>query len=185
MNLIVSAPSGSGKTTLLHGLFEALPNIFGFSISATTRKPRENEVDGKDYYFISEQEFQEKIRNDAFLEYEQVYQGLYYGTLKSEIQRINLLGQKAVFDVDVKGGVNIKKTLTNQAYSIFIMPPDILTLEKRLLKRNTETKESLNKRLQRAEMEIEYSKYFDKVIVNDNLTKATQEFIDCIKQKVL
>lgn len=185
MNLIVSAPSGSGKTTILKQIFNIFPYVFGFSISATTRQPRQGEKNGKDYYFLSLQDFEKKIKEDAFLEHEEVYKGIYYGTLKSEIERINTLGKKAVFDVDVKGGINIKKTLGNDAYSIFIMPPDIRTLRQRLINRKTETEETLNKRLKRAEMEIAYSKHFDKVIVNKDINKAVEEFADCIRENIL
>lgn len=184
MNLIVSAPSGSGKTTILKRIFEKYPNKFGFSVSATTRKPRVGEANGVDYYFLSEKEFKDKIEANAFLEYEQVYQGLSYGTLKSEVERINDLGRIAVFDVDVKGGVNIKKQLGKQAYSIFIMPPSIETLKQRLLNRGTETEQSLNKRLQRASMEIEYSKQFDEIVVNDDLEMAIEQFDNALKNHI-
>ncbi|MDO5759898.1 MAG: guanylate kinase, partial [Bacteroidota bacterium] len=155
--LIVSAPSGTGKTTILHKLFEVFPNMFSFSVSATTRQKRENEKHGEHYYFLSQEEFDNKIKNSEFLEYENVYEGLSYGTLKSEIQRINSLEKIAVFDVDVKGGVNIKQQLKDRAVSVFFMPPSIEVLKQRLLHRNTETEESLNKRLQRAELEIKYA----------------------------
>ncbi|MBQ7984178.1 MAG: guanylate kinase [Bacteroidales bacterium] len=185
MNLIVSAPSGSGKTTLLKKLFGLYPDRFGFSVSATTRKPRQGEQDKKDYYFLSLEDFQRKINKQDFLEYEQVYDGLYYGTLKSETERINGLGLIPVFDVDVKGGVNIKNILGNQAYSVFIMPPDTEVLKQRLINRNTETPESLDKRIQRAEMEIKYADKFDCIIVNDDLDKAVNEFVQTVNKHVL
>lgn len=181
-SLIVSAPSGTGKTTILNYIFEAFNDKFSFSVSATTRKPRQQEEHGKHYYFISQQEFEEKIKNNEFLEYENVYEGLYYGTLKSEIQRINNEGKIAVFDVDVKGGVNIKNKLKDKALAIFLMPPSIEELKKRLQGRNTETEETLNKRLQRAEMEISYAKNFDKIIINDNLDVAVKECIELVKE---
>ncbi|MBO6118646.1 MAG: guanylate kinase [Bacteroidales bacterium] len=185
MNLIVSAPSGSGKTTILSKIFEMFPDVFGFSVSATTRQPRKGEMHGKDYYFISVEEFNRNIEQDAFLEFEQVYEGLFYGTLKSEIERINSSGKRAVFDVDVKGGINIKQSLGNQAYSVFIMPPDLLTLERRLKQRNTETEDSLNKRLMRAEMEISYADKFDQIIINGDLDVAVSEFADIVRKHIL
>src|SRR5574344_1495785 len=141
--IIISAPSGTGKTTILKEIFKLFPNCFSFSISATTRFPREGEINGKDYYFLPLDEFEKRKENDEFLEYEQVYQGLFYGTLKSEVSRINREGKIAVFDVDVKGGLNIKKSLKDKALSVFIMPPSITELEKRLNNRGTETEESL------------------------------------------
>ena len=185
MNLIVSAPSGSGKTTILSKIFEMFPDVFGFSVSATTRQPRKGEKHGKDYYFISVEEFNRNIEQNAFLEFEQVYEGLFYGTLKSEIERINSSGKRAVFDVDVKGGINIKQSLGNQAYSVFIMPPDLLTLERRLKQRNTETEDSLNKRLMRAEMEISYADKFDQIIINGDLDVAVSEFADIVHKHIL
>ncbi len=185
MNLIVSAPSGSGKTTILKKIFELYPDRFGFSVSATTRTPRQGEVDGKDYYFLSPSEFNKRIEASDFLEYEQVYDNLFYGTLKSEIDRINGEDRHPVFDVDVKGGVNIKKTLGDKAYSIFIMPPSVEVLKHRLINRGTETEETLNKRIQRAEMEISYAKFFDKIIVNDDLAAAVKEFSKAVEEHIL
>ncbi|MBR1626780.1 MAG: guanylate kinase [Bacteroidales bacterium] len=185
MNLIVSAPSGSGKTTILKKLFEKYPDIFGFSISATTRKPRQGEVNAKDYYFISPEEFGNKLADNEFLEYEQVYENLYYGTLKSEIERINALNKYPVFDVDVKGGMNIKKHLGDRAFSIFIMPPSLEILKQRLLNRKTESEDSLKKRLDRAEMEMAYSECFDLVVINDDLDKAVEEFIKAVEDHIL
>lgn len=182
--LIISAPSGSGKSTILKKIFSFFPNLFSFSISATTRKPREGEKEAKDYYFLSLEDFEKKEGNDEFLEYEQVYQGLFYGTLKSEVNRINKEGKIAVFDVDVKGGLKIKKSLEDKALSVFIMPPSITELENRLNKRGTETKESLKKRIDRAEMEIDMAKDFDKVIINDDLNKAVEEMKSVIKQYI-
>lgn len=175
-SIIVSAPSGTGKTTILGKLFEKYPNKFSFSVSATTRKAREGEVHGKNYYFISEEEFAQRLANDEFLEYENVYEGLSYGTLKSEVERISKEGKIAIFDVDVKGGVRIKQQLQDKALAIFIMPPSIETLRERLLARGTETEDSLAKRLNRAEMEISYKEKFDKIIINDNLAKAVEDF---------
>ena len=138
---IFSAPSGSGKTTILRKIFEKMPGMFGFSVSATNRPAREGEKDGKDYYFLSTEEMKRRIEKGDFLEWEQVYEGRYYGTPKSEPDRIAAEGKIAVFDVDVKGGINIKKILKDDAYAIFIMPPSVEELRKRLQGRNTETEE--------------------------------------------
>lgn len=181
-SLIVSAPSGTGKTTILGKMFEKYPQKFSFSVSATTRAPREGEVDGKNYYFLTEEEFNKRLANDEFLEYEHVYEGLSYGTLKSEVSRIASEGKIAVFDVDVKGGVNIKQKLDDAALAVFIMPPSIETLKERLEKRGTETPESLAKRINRAEMEISYKDKFDHIVINDNLDKAIEDFENVLKK---
>ena len=181
---IFSAPSGSGKTTILKQIFERFPNLFGFSVSATNRSAREGEVDGRDYYFLSDNQMKEKIENGDFLEWEQVYEGRYYGTLKSELNRIWSEGKVVVFDVDVKGGINIKSMLKDEAFAIFIMPPSVEELRKRLEARNTETAESLQQRLARAEMEISMSDNFDTVILNDDLTLAVNEVEKCIGEQL-
>lgn len=181
---IFSAPSGSGKTTILKQIFERFPNLFGFSVSATNRSAREGEVDGRDYYFLSDNQMKEKIENGDFLEWEQVYEGRYYGTLKSELNRIWSEGKVVVFDVDVKGGINIKNMLNDEAFAIFIMPPSVEELRKRLEARNTETAESLQQRLARAEMEISMSDNFDTVILNDDLTLAVNEVEKCIGEQL-
>lgn len=181
---IFSAPSGSGKTTILKQIFERFPNLFGFSVSATNRSAREGEVDGRDYYFLSDNQMKEKIENGDFLEWEQVYEGRYYGTLKSELNRIWSEGKVVVFDVDVKGGINIKNMLKDEAFAIFIMPPSEEELRKRLEARNTETAESLQQRLARAEMEISMSDNFDTVILNDDLTLAVNEVEKCIGEQL-
>lgn len=181
---IFSAPSGSGKTTILKQIFERFPNLFGFSVSATNRSAREGEVDGRDYYFLSDNQMKEKIENGDFLEWEQVYEGRYYGTLKSELNRIWSEGKVVVFDVDVKGGINIKNMLKEEAFAIFIMPPSVEELRKRLEGRNTETAESLQQRLARAEMEISMSDNFDTVILNDDLTLAVNEVEKCIGEQL-
>ncbi|MBR1768888.1 MAG: guanylate kinase [Bacteroidales bacterium] len=182
-SLIISAPSGTGKTTILNRLFEIFPEKFSFSVSATTRKKREGEEDGKHYYFISEEEFKERILQGDFLEYENVYEGLFYGTLKSETERINSEGRIAVFDVDVKGGINIKTQLKDNAFALFIMPPSVEELKKRLVNRKTEDENSLQQRLLRAEMEISYAEKFDNVVVNDDLEKAVSECKKLIEEK--
>lgn len=181
---IFSAPSGSGKTTILKQIFERFPNLFGFSVSATNRSAREGEVDGRDYYFLSDNQMKEKIENGDFLEWEQVYEGRYYGTLKSELNRIWSEGKVVVFDVDVKGGINIKNMLKDEAFAIFIMPPSVEELRKRLEARNTETAESLQQRLARAEMEISMSDNFDTVILNDDLTLAVNKVEKCIGEQL-
>lgn len=181
---IFSAPSGSGKTTILKQIFEKFPNLFGFSVSATNRPARDGEIDGRDYYFLSDNQMKEKIANGDFLEWEQVYEGRYYGTLKSELDRIWSEGKVVVFDVDVKGGINIKNMLKDEAFAIFIMPPSVEELKKRLEGRNTETAESLQQRLARAEMEISKSDNFDTVILNDDLTFAVNEVEKCIGEQL-
>lgn len=181
---IFSAPSGSGKTTILKQIFEKFPNLFGFSVSATNRPARDGEIDGRDYYFLSDNQMKEKIENGDFLEWEQVYEGRYYGTLKSELDRIWSEGKVVVFDVDVKGGINIKNMLKDEAFAIFIMPPSVEELKKRLEGRNTETAESLQQRLARAEMEISKSDNFDTVILNDDLTLAVNEVEKCIGEQL-
>lgn len=172
--IILSAPSGSGKTTIVKKLLKKISNL-EFSISATTRNMRTGEVDGKDYYFIKEDEFRSKISNNEFVEYEEVYKGLYYGTLKTEIDRIWEKGHHAIFDVDVKGGINIKKQFPNDAILIFIKPPSIEELEKRLRNRGTDNEVTIRFRIDRAKEELSYIDQFDVVIVNDVLEKAIEE----------
>jgi guanylate kinase len=181
---IFSAPSGSGKTTILKPILEKLKDKFGFSISATTRPAREGEKDEVDYYFITPEKMKEHIANGDFLEWEEVYPGKYYGTYKSELERIWQQGKYVIFDIDVKGGVNIKNILKNQACSIFIMPPSIEELERRLRNRNTESEETLKERLLRAEMEISLSKNFDFVVCNDDLDEAIAKVEEIITQQM-
>ncbi len=171
--IIISAPSGAGKTTLVHYLLEEIPDL-EFSVSCTTRAPRENEREGKDYYFISVDEFQQRIEKDLFVEYEQVYDGLYYGTLKSEIDRIIDAGKNVIFDIDVQGGVNLKKQYP-KALSIFISPPNVAALRERLSSRNTENEATLEMRVSKSEKEMAFQNQFDVVIVNDNLEEAQKE----------
>ena len=175
--LVFSAPSGSGKTTLVHHLLaQGLP--LEFSISATSRPPRAHEVDGKDYYFLSPTVFQEKIKVHAFVEYEEVYEGLFYGTLKSELERIWTNGKHGIFDIDVHGGLNIKKHYPQQTLTLFIQPPSIAALEERLQQRSTETPESLHQRVAKAAEELAFADQFDVVIVNDNLEDAKKEVFE-------
>ena len=172
--VIFSAPSGAGKTTFVRYLLrQGLP--LEFSISACSRTPRGNEVDGKDYHFLSPQAFKQKIAEDAFLEWEEVYDNMFYGTLKSEVDRIWANGQQVIFDVDVVGGLNIKKQFGEQALSVFVAPPSMDALRSRLENRGTETSESLEKRLSKAEEELAQQNAFDLVIVNDDLEAACQE----------
>lgn len=179
--MIFSAPSGAGKTTITRFILE---NISGseFSVSATTRGKRAYEIDGKDYFFLSEENFQAKITNDEFIEWEEVYKGNFYGTLKSEIERIWGDGKVVLFDVDVKGGLRLKRFFGDKALAIFIMPPSIQELQKRLEARKTETHESLLARVGKAFSEIDYYKNFDILIINDSLTKAREDAKKVIEQ---
>ncbi len=177
--VIFSAPSGAGKTTLVHRLMKQVQGL-AFSVSATSRLPRKGEKNGVDYYFLTPGEFKKKIDEDAFIEWEEVYQGQYYGTLKSEVERLRNEGKTVVFDVDVLGGINIKKIFGDDALAIFVKPPSLEVLKERLLKRSTEDEESLKKRLERAKKELEYESGFDKVIVNDDLEKAVNEVVETV-----
>lgn len=172
--LIFSAPSGSGKTTIVKHLLNTFTNI-EFSISACSRTKRNGEIDGKDYYFLSVEEFKQRIANEEFVEWEEVYSGSYYGTLKSEIQRIWAKNNIVIFDVDVKGGVNLKKIFGENALSVFVMPPSIETLKQRLERRCTETPESLRKRVAKAAEEMTYCNQFDKILINDKLEESVSE----------
>lgn len=169
--LILSAPSGAGKTTIVRHLLKKFPTL-EFSISACSRPKRNLEVNGKDYYFLSVEEFKNRIANNEFIEWEEVYEGSYYGTLKSEIERIWAKNNVVVFDVDVKGGINLKKIFGDKALSVFVMPPSIDALKQRLERRNTETEESLNKRVGKAAEEMTYANQFDKILVNEILEKS-------------
>lgn len=172
--VIVSAPSGAGKTTLVKHLLEKQLNL-EFSVSATSRQPRGEEVHGQDYYFFTSEEFKHQVETDQFVEWEEVYAGTCYGTLKSELKRIWAKGNHVVFDVDVVGGLNIKRRYGKQALAVFVMPPSVTELEKRLRGRNTDDEASLQKRLEKSEFEMGYSKDFDVVVVNDQLTEACEE----------
>lgn len=179
--IIFSAPSGSGKSTIIKEILQLNPN-FQFSVSATSRSPRNGETDGTDYHFLSVDSFQAHINNNDFLEYEEVYQGVFYGTLKNEVELMRSKGQHVVFDVDVVGGCHIKKYFGNQALSIFIAPPSVDVLRKRLLLRNTDTPEGIDKRIQKATFELDYAKNFDVVVVNDVLEIALKQTINAIKK---
>lgn len=169
--IIFSAPSGSGKTTIVHELLKRYPQ-FEFSISATSRAPRGAERDGVDYYFLTEEEFLRRIEADAFVEWEAVYAGTHYGTLRSEVDRIWSKGNVIIFDVDVVGGVNLKRIFGDKACSVFIMPPSIEELERRLIGRGTDAPEVITKRVAKAGQEIERAPEFDHVVVNDDLQRA-------------
>lgn len=172
--IIFSAPSGAGKTTIVHHLLQQELNL-QFSISATSRAPRKVERDGKDYHYMSIHEFQKLIREDAFVEWEEVYEGQFYGTLKSEVERIWAAGKHVIFDVDVVGGLNLKTHFGDAAFSIFVKPPSIIALENRLRLRKTETDESIASRIAKAEQELDFAHEFDYVLVNDDLDKAKRE----------
>lgn len=172
--IIFSAPSGSGKTTIVKALLEVFPQ-FEFSISATSRHPRGTEQHGKDYYFLSDEEFCKAIAEDKFVEYEEVYSGTHYGTLRSEVERIWAKGNIIIFDVDVMGGINLKKIFGEDALSIFIMPPSVEELRRRLIGRGTDAPETIEKRVAKAEFELSKSDQFDKVVVNDDLQTAIAE----------
>jgi guanylate kinase len=172
--IIFSAPSGAGKTTIVRYLLEKNLNL-EFSISATSREPRPNETHRKDYYFLSEKEFKQKIENDEFLEWEEVYNGNYYGSLKSEVERIRNHGKNVIFDVDVVGGLNIKKFYGDEALAIFVQPPSVDELRRRLQNRSTETEEKIHMRIDKAEHELGFANQFDVLITNNDLPEACQE----------
>jgi len=179
--IIVSAPSGAGKTSIVKHVLQFLPEL-RFSTSATTRTMREGEINGKDYHFLSVDDFKKGIEHDEFLEWEEVYANQFYGTLKSEIQRIWDEGKTVIFDVDVKGGLNIKKYFGDKALAIFVEPPTVQELENRLRNRGTETEESLRKRVEKAEYELSFAPRFDKIILNDDLEVARAEMLQTIRQ---
>ena len=172
--VIVSAPSGAEKTTLVKHLLHHIPDL-SFSVSATSRSKRENETDGKDYHFLSVETFLEKIKNDEFLEWEQVYDGVYYGTLLSEVNRSLNAGHHLIFDVDVVGGINIKKHFGATAYSIFIQAPSIEVLEHRLRHRCSDAEESIRERIEKAAHEMTYAPQFDLIFTNDDLNIAREK----------
>ncbi|OQX82401.1 MAG: guanylate kinase [Bacteroidetes bacterium 4484_276] len=178
--IIVSAPSGSGKTTIVKQVLASGLKL-KFSISACSRKPRGNETNGKDYYFLGSDDFRKKIENNEFIEWEEVYKDNFYGTLKSELQRIWDSGHSVIFDVDVKGGLNIKRQFPDISLAIFIMAPSVDELEKRLRNRATDDDETINKRIAKAEYELSFAQQFDKIIVNDNLEKAVLETYNSVK----
>jgi guanylate kinase len=171
--IILSAPSGAGKSTLVHYVLERFPQL-AFSISATSRAPRGGEQHGTEYYFLSTEAFEEGIAREDFLEWEEVYKGFYYGTPKSELKRIQDEGKVVLFEIDVKGGLRLKQFFGDEALSIFIMPPSLEALRARLEARGTDSPESIQKRVDKAEEEMRYAADFDKIVVNDNLDEAKQ-----------
>jgi guanylate kinase len=180
--LIVSAPSGSGKSTIVQWLMKEHPELkLFFSISCTSRAPRGTEQNGVEYFFISPEDFRAKIANEEFLEYEEVYENRFYGTLKQQVEHQREAGQNVVFDVDVKGGVNIKKYYGDEALSLFIQPPSVEELRRRLVGRATDTPEAIEQRLAKAEYELTFAAQFDRVIVNDDLETAKQETLQVVK----
>lgn len=182
--IIISAPSGAGKTTLVKRLLETgLP--IEFSISACSRKPRENEINGKDYYFLTIDEFKTQIQNSSFIEWEEVYENNFYGTLKKEIDDIWKMEKHVIFDVDVQGGISLKKYFGKNAISIFIKPPSLKTLSERLVKRNTDNKESISSRIAKSKKEMEYIDKFDCIIKNDELNNATKNIIGVVEKFIL
>lgn len=178
--IIFSAPSGSGKSTIINYLLKQNLNL-AFSISATSRPPRGTEQHGVEYFFLSPEEFRQRIANDEFLEYEEVYEDRFYGTLKAQVERQLEAGQNVVFDVDVVGGCNIKQFYGERALSIFIQPPSIEALRQRLEGRGTDTPEVIEDRLAKASYELTFAPKFDKVIVNDDLEKAQAETLEVLK----
>jgi guanylate kinase len=179
--IIFSAPSGAGKTTIVRHLLEQNLNL-EFSISATSRGMRHNETDGKDYYFLTPEEFRSKIENNEFLEWEEVYSGIYYGTLKSEVDRIRANGQNVIFDVDVVGGCNIKKFYGDEALAVFVQPPSVEELRNRLVSRCTDSSEVIEKRVAKAAYELTFANQFDCIIVNNDLAKAFEDAENCIRE---
>jgi guanylate kinase len=180
--IIISAPSGTGKSTIIGWLMKEHPELnLAFSISCTSRPPRGTEQNGVEYFFLTPEEFRQRIDNDEFLEYEEVYEGRFYGTLKAQVERQLEAGQNVVFDVDVKGGVNIKNYYGDEAMSIFIQPPSIAELRKRLEGRGTDAPEVIDQRIARAEFELTFADKFDKIVVNDNLAQAEQDALALVK----
>lgn len=173
--IILSAPSGTGKSTIINRLIKDDGLRLGFSISATSRAPRGTEIDGKDYFFLSNEEFQRRVEAGDFVEWEEVYAGTRYGTLESEVERVTGSGHNLIMDVDVKGALSIKNRFGKEALSIFVMPPDLSTLEQRLRSRATDSEETIARRLAKAEYEMGFAERFDTVVVNDELEKAVKD----------
>ena len=180
--IIIAAPSGAGKTSVTKHLLKALPDLLAFSISAATRLPRNNEKDKVDYYFISTDEFNHKIEKHEFVEWEMVYEGKYYGTLKSELQRIWQQHKVPLLDVDVKGGLHIQEQFAAMSLSLFIQPPSIEELERRLKARGTETSESIKMRINKASYELSFKDKFDRIIINDKLERACEEAEEAVRE---
>ena len=179
--IVFSAPSGSGKTTIVRHLLEQTDLPLAFSISATTRAPSGTEKDGEDYYFLSPEAFKSKIEKGEFLEYEEVYPGLFYGTLASEVKRLWNEKKAVLFDIDVMGGMSIKKSFPAETLTVFIQPPSIKTLEKRLRSRNTDTEETLQIRLSKAQQELDQAQTFDEIVINDDLATALSQTEELVR----
>ncbi|MBD5231065.1 MAG: guanylate kinase [Muribaculaceae bacterium] len=173
--IVLSAPSGSGKSTIIKQIIDDEALRLGFSVSATSRKPRGQEQHGKDYYFITDEEFLRRIDAGDFVEWEEVYAGTHYGTLASEVERVTGSGRNLIMDIDVKGGVNVKKRYADRALAIFIMPPSLETLSERLHSRATDSEEVIQRRLAKAEYEISFAPHYDMVVVNDDLATAVEQ----------
>ena len=181
--LIVSAPSGSGKSTIVQWLMQEHPELrLKFSISATSREPRGTEKHGVEYYFLKTDDFRQRIEAGEFLEYEEVYKGGFYGTLKAPIEQMLSEGYNVVFDVDVKGGVNIKKYFGDEAMSLFIQPPSIEELRRRLIGRATDSMEKIEERVAKAAYELTYADQFDKIVINDNLDQAKADALRIVQE---
>ena len=178
--IIISAPSGSGKSTIIGRVMQDESLRLAFSVSATTRPRRGQEVHGVDYYYLTLEEFKEKIANDELVEYQEVYEGRYYGTLKSEVERITGMGKNVVLDLDVLGGVNVKHMYGDRAISIFIQPPSVEVLRQRLINRGTDSMEDIQNRVDKAEFEISIGPQFDHTVINDDLDTAVAQVHDLI-----
>jgi len=179
--IIITAPSGAGKTSITRYLLDKYPEQLAFSVSAATRPPRSHERDGVDYYFLSLDDFQQKIQHNEFAEWEMVYEGKYYGTLKSELKRILKLGKTPLLDIEVKGAIHIQKQYWGSSLSLFIEPPSVDELRRRLETRGTETEESLRARVNKAAYEISFKQHFDKIIVNDKLENACRQADEAVR----
>jgi len=179
--IVFSAPSGSGKTTIVRYLVEQQELNLEFSISATSREKRGQEIDGKDYHFISLEDFKNHMNNGEFVEWEEVYNNNFYGTLKSEVERIWKQGKHAIFDIDVNGGLRIKRKFPKQTLAVFVQPPSLEVMEERLRNRKTDSEEKIVERVNKAEREMQFAKDFDLILVNDDLNKAKQEAYTMVK----
>jgi guanylate kinase len=182
--IVFSAPSGSGKTTIVHHLLKQPELNLDFSISATSRKPRGKEINGEDYYFMSLKNFKKQIEKDNFIEWEEVYTNNFYGTLKKEINRIWKLGKHVIFDIDVVGGLNIKKKFPKNTLAVFVQPPSIEEMERRLRNRKTDSEEKIKERVAKAEKELKFAKDFDVILVNDNLDEAKNKAYKLVEKFV-
>ncbi len=183
--IIISAPSGTGKSTIISRIIDDERLKLAFSVSATTRSPRDGEVNGVNYYFMTVDEFEQRVKNDEFAEYQQVYEGRYYGTLKCEIERIMDSGRNVVLDIDVLGGINVKKIYGDRALALYILPPSMQALRERLEHRGTDSSEEIEKRVAKAEFELGYVDAYDKRVVNDVLDVAVEQVRDIVTDFVL